>query len=249
MELSPLGIEFLEICKGLNDMLQQASNWLLAKKEKVEGEIKILTTYGPFTYIFPDFLKGFLKKWPSVRISCSSVSASAAVQEDVLAGKCDLGLIVGPSKWPSLKIQHLFANNVVYMVCSPDYFVANKGRLTTSDIQKATLLLHTDKRGRTLQMILKKLKLASYEGHNIMNVPDMLSAKELALKGVGIGFIANMYIQDELKGKRLIKLNDFEIKNSFNLISRDERYESPAITTFKREFVAYCRKLDEQWKE
>lgn len=247
MDLSPLGKEFLEICNKLNSDLQQATNWLMTKKETVGGEIKILTTYGPFTYLFPNFLKSFLNKYPAVRISCTSVSASAIVEEDVLTGKCDVGLIVGNSQKPSLKIQHLFANNIVYMVCSPDYFLAQKSRVSAKDIRQATILLHSDKRGRTLQSILKKLNISSYDTHNIMLVPDMESAKALALKGIGVGFVANMYIQKELKDKKLVALPNFEIKASFNLISRDEKYESPAVTVFKKEFVEYCRGMDKKW--
>jgi len=52
-----------------------------------------------------------------------------------------------------------------------------------------------------------------------------------------------MYLAEELKKKKLIRLTDFEISRPANLISRNEKYESPLVAAFKKELVAYCATL------
>jgi hypothetical protein len=53
-----------------------------------------------------------------------------------------------------------------------------------------------------------------------------------------------MYIIDELRKKKLIKLPGFEIKTAANLISRGVKHESLLTLIFKDELVKHCRDFD-----
>jgi DNA-binding transcriptional LysR family regulator len=55
------------------------------------------------------------------------------------------------------------------------------------------------------------------------------------MKGLGISFISNRAIQDELSAKKIkvIKVNNFSIKRSFYFAYHDKRALSPLAKTFK----------------
>lgn len=53
-----------------------------------------------------------------------------------------------------------------------------------------------------------------------------------------------MYIRNELKEGEIVSLPGFKMNGTINLISRNEKYESPAIKAFKNELIAYCAVLD-----
>jgi hypothetical protein len=58
-----------------------------------------------------------------------------------------------------------------------------------------------------------------------------------------------MIVYDEVKRGELVVLPSLKMRRPANLISRNEDYELPVISVFKKEFVKYCRKLDRELGE
>lgn len=249
MELNPAGKELYELCEGYLKSGELIEGWIASQKGTVAGSISITTTHGPVRYVFPDFLGLFFKKYPFVKVACRSVETSPMVEDEVLSGKTDIGMIVGNCQKPSLKSLRLIANNSLLMACSPSYHLAGKPRIGKEDISAARLILHSEKTSRTMQKIFKMLGVSFEKIENVLRLPDMESCKTFAMKGMGVAFVAKMYIQDELKRGELVALPGFKLTSPFYLISRNEKYESSAMTAFKTDFAKYCRELDRKWGE
>jgi DNA-binding transcriptional LysR family regulator len=246
MELNSAGEELFFVCKEYIRNASEIDNWVKFQKGYVGGDISIMTTYGPVSYIFPDFLKDFLSEHEDIRIGVKSVESSPAVEDSVLKGEADIGLIVGPCQRPSLKVQTIIKNNPVLMVCSPSYFLARK-KFSKADLHKARLLVHSHKSSRTLREIFKQIGVPFYKFENMLRLPDMETCKVHALKGLGVAFIAKIYINEELKTGKLVSLPNFELRRPMNLISRNDKNESLPIKIFKDAFVEYCHELDARW--
>ena len=246
MELNSTGKEFYLICEDYAKNIELIDGWVHAQKGAVAGTVCITTTYGPVGYIFPNFLKSFLNKYRDIRVHCTSVNTTPMVEDEVLSGKTELGMIVGPCQKPSLKTQILLKNNKLLMVCSPDYPLAKKKKISKDNLCQARILVHSGKDSRTQRNIFKQLKMEPSEFSDILRLPDMESCKTHALIGVGASFVANLYVYKDIKAGKLVALPGFTMNPAINLISRNEKYISPAVTIFKNEFVKYCRKLDEE---
>jgi DNA-binding transcriptional LysR family regulator len=130
------------------------------------------------------------------------------------------------------------------MVCSKDYFLAKKKKIGADDLAGAKMILHTDKKSRTYANICKSLGLSPATMLGVLRLPSMDDCKYYALKGLGVAFIAEMYVRDELRDGRLVRLPGLSMRSPVSLISRNEKYESPAISAFKEAFVEHCRKMD-----
>lgn len=243
MELTKAGHELMEICFSLNSDMEKISNWMMYQKGYVGGHISIAICPGMSNFLFPDFMKEFLEKHHQITFAVNN-ALSVDSEDAVAEGKADVGIIVGKCQRPSLKMQRILTNNNVLMVCSPDYFLSKKKNITRKDLNEATILWHGDKRSRTLKEICKDLGIPFHSEVVKVILPDMDACKQHALKGIGIAFVAKMYIQEELKRGDLVALPGLNLKRPAYMISRNEKYEAPAINAFKDEFVSYCAEFD-----
>jgi len=248
MEINRHGKKLRELCVNLELERERIENWMMSEKDYIGGRLRIATIPGISSYVFPNFMETFLNQYPDITTTISA-NISAGVEEWVLSGKADLGIIAGNCQKPSLKTQRLFVNNPIIMVCSPDYFLAKRKRITKKDLSEAEMIWHVDKPSRTLREISRKLGISPHTGKGSLNLPSMDAAKQHALKGLGVACVAKLYVNEELKNRTLIALPNFMIKIALHLISRNEKYESPAVKIFKKKFVEYCHKLDKEWKD
>lgn len=248
MELNSVGQAFLKECAGYHENVTRIENWILSESGQMSGEVRMIATHGMIGRLFPDFLKEFLKQYPLARVSCVSVEASPQVEEQILSGQADLGLMVGLSQKPSMKTIKVLSNNCVLMVCAANHPLAKKKQITKRDLLSTRLLVHSHKGSRTQAGIFSALDFRQEDVLNIMRLPDMDTCKRHALAGLGVTFVANMYVYNEIRSGQLVALPGFKLKTPLYLISRNEKYEFPIVREFKKEFVAYCRELDEKWK-
>lgn len=248
MEPNREGREFIEVCSDLRSSLTRIDDWISTQRGVVKGEVLIASVLSPSCPVFPGFLKQFLDAYPNVKISLNEVQGSAAAEADVLSGKADIGLIVGECQKPSLKMQRIPMNNEVYLVCSPRYFLAKKKRITKEDFQKSRLILHSPTHGRTTRVAFKEIGISADDFSDTIIVPNMESSKYHIMSGVGVALIAKMYIFEELKKGDLVILPGLCLRRPAYLISRNEKYETSAVTMFKKEFVKFCSEFSKKLK-
>ena len=117
MELNDDGKEFFKLSVGLDRELEKIDYLIQNKKGDVSGKIVVACPSTFMSYILPGFLKIFLQRYPKVSVSIFSV-ISQVVEESVIKGDSNIGVIIGRSVKNSLKIQELCDSHMV-MVCSP----------------------------------------------------------------------------------------------------------------------------------
>jgi len=231
-------------CLNFQKDLKSVANWIDEHRGTVSGEVRITMAFGLFSYEMPGFMKIFTKKNPDVFIVVKGLSSSAEVEEAVLNGDSDIGMIVGGCRKPSLKTRCIMRDNSILMVCSPDYYLAGKKVITKEALKGARILWHGSHRNRSFQEICRKTGVSFYDNENKLSLPDMESCKKHVLQGIGVAFISEMYLREELKSGRVVRLPGFRMNKPLNLISRNEKYELSAVTCFKNELVKYCSKID-----
>lgn len=248
MELNAAGKEFYEICQEMNAGVSKIDDWIMAGKGKISGEVTISAIPGFANHVLPDCIAGFMKKYPDIILNIRE-ELSADTEELVLKGEADLGIIVGRCQKESLKMLRVISNNCVLMVCSPQYFLAKKKKITPSDMEKADIIWHAEKGSRTRKLICDRLGLDHTEKVGSLRLPDMEACRHYALRGLGVTFLANLYTQGDLKLKKLVALPGFRIKRAVSFISRNDKYETPAVSAVKNEFADHCREWDKRLGE
>jgi DNA-binding transcriptional LysR family regulator len=239
LELNSFGNEFLEVCKDVQHNIEVLDDWVSRQKNQVNGHLKIATISSMIGHVLPKFLKLFLKKYPAVKFTIDN-STSKYIEEGVMNGGYDVGMIVGECKKNSLKSLKIMENRV-YMVCAKDYPLAQKKNFALADLKKARLIWHSEKTSRTVSQIWHKLGLHSINELGGIYLSDMESCKNYALQGLGVAFVADEHMRPELAQGKLIILGKFLTDKPIYMISRNDKYQSHLIKIFKEEFAQFCR--------
>ncbi len=242
LELNGFGNEFLATCKDVQHNIEILDDWVSRQKNQVNGHLKIATISSMIGHVLPKFLKLFLKKYPNVKFTIDN-STSKYIEEGVLNGNYDVGMIVGDCKKNSLKSLKIMENKV-YMVCAKDYPLAQKKKFVRTDLEKARLIWHSEKESRTVTQIWRKLGLRSIEDFGGIYLSDMESCKNYALQGLGVAFVADEHMRAELAQGKLVKLGEYLTDKAIYMISRNDKYQSHLIKIFKAEFVQFCKKRE-----
>lgn len=246
MELSKTGQELFAICKELTRDLTKVNNWIDIQKQYKGGIITISSISSVITHVLPDFLKDFLPKFDDLSVTIEQ-NVSSVIEEDVLSGRVDLGLISAKCQKPSLKAIRLFERHEMMMVCSPDY-LAKRKTIDVKDLSNEKIIWYAAKRSRGLKRICQRLGIKYHKGIGDIRLPDMESCRLYALKGLGIAFLGKMTVFDDMKQGNLVEIPGFDLAPGMYLISRREEYEPPAISSFKSEFTKFCHELDKIWR-
>jgi len=242
MELNRHGLELLDACKNLKKNITIFNDLILERKNIVKGHIKIITVSSFIDYVFPGFLKKFFGEYDDVKFTID-VHTSGYIEEGVYNGNYDLGIIVGECKKKSLESIKIMENRV-YMVCSKDHPLAKKSQITDDDLKGTKIIWHSEKVSRTVKQVSKKMGFRSIEQAGDIYLSDMESCKIYAMQGLGLAFVADNHIKEELRDGKLVKLADFVLDKPAHLISRNEQYQSNLIRIFRDKFVSYCKKID-----
>lgn len=240
LELNSFGNDFLEVCKDVRHNIEVLDDWVSRQRNEVSGHLKIATISSLIEHIFPSFLKTFFKKYPNVKFTIDN-STSKYIEEGVLNGDYDVGMIVGDCKKNSLKSIKILENKV-FMVCAKEYPLAQKKKITRADLMKARLIWHSEKTSRTVTQLWRKLGLRSIDDLGGIYLSDMESCKNYALNGLGVAFVADEHMKSEIAQGKLVKLGNALIDKAIYLISRNDKYQSHLIKIFKEEFLQFCKK-------
>lgn len=239
LELNSFGTDFLAACKDIHHNIEVLDDWVSRQKKEVNGHLKIATISSMIGHVLPQFLKEFFKKYPSVKFTIDN-STTKFIEEGVLNGDYDVGMIVGDCKKNSLKSLKIMENRV-YMVCSKDYPLAQNKKFTQADLEKSRLIWHSEKSSRTVTQIWRKLGLRSIDDLGGIYLSDMESCKNYAVQGLGVAFVADEHMREELAQGKLIKLGNYLTDKPIYLISRNDKYQSHLIKIFKEEFIHFCK--------
>lgn len=242
MELNEFGKEFYDICSEIQSDIEKVKNWVMVRRGIVGGTVRICAVSGFVTHVMPEFLPQFYKKFSQVTLTVD-VMVSEDIEDEILKGMADIGIIIAECKKHSLRTQRLCDNNIL-MVCSPDHSLSKKKKILNEDFRDSRMIWLSMKKSRSVRAIMSSLKISAHDRTGDLFLSDMDAAKKCAIEGLGVAFIPKMYIVNELKNDVLVSLPYFKMNRPAYLISRNEKYEPPIVSIFKKEFVKFCANKD-----
>ena len=187
------------------DTLGRGENELKRIKNFNIGQIKIGVSNTLCKYILLPYLKGFIEKYPHVKITIESQSTTHTIamleQQHI-----DLGLIAEPSSRkplifvPVMDIQDIFVSTKPYL----DNLYLREGRNT--DIFQTGNILLLDRNNMTRKYIDEYLSEHQIVPGQVLEVNTMDILIEFAKIGLGIGCVIREFVQEELDKKTLVTI-------------------------------------------
>lgn len=213
-------LRLLEMKKGIS---QELEDFLGIKK----GTVHIGGSTIPGEYILPQLLGKFREKHPGIIVTLS-ISDSGQIQEKVLNGVIELGVIGVKPKEKNLVSRALWEDELVLAVPS-SHALSDKEVVTIDDILELPFILREQGSG-TLKIFEDYLRRYVSEGINALNLVTRLgsstSVKEGIKAGIGVSIISLRAIRTEMEANiiKALRIKDVKIKREFYLI-RDKRRE------------------------
>ena len=187
------------------EALSRGENELKRIKDFNIGHLRIGVSNTLCKYILLPYLKGFIEKYPHVKITIESQSTTHTIamleQQHI-----DLGLIAEPSSRkplifvPVMNIQDIFVSTKPYL----DNLYLREGRNT--DIFQTGNILLLDRNNMTRKYIDEYLSEHQIVPGQVLEVNTMDILIEFAKIGLGIGCVIREFVQEELDKKTLVTI-------------------------------------------
>lgn len=190
------GLEIIQQARVILKEVERLSELTRARKGEMVGEIRlgILPTVAP--YLLPLFLKGFLEKYPGIRLIVTELNTQALVDR-LKKNLLDAGLLVTPLNDPGIFEQPLYYEAFVVYV-SPAEVAYRKRYVLADDIDVRHLwLLEEGHCMRSQIMNLCELKSRMQEQDNFQyEAGSIETLKKMVEMQNGVTILPELAVQD-----------------------------------------------------
>ncbi|NLJ97826.1 MAG: LysR family transcriptional regulator [Tissierellia bacterium] len=216
---------------------------LAAYKGRIEGHLSIYSSSVPKKYVLPHIINKFLEQYPDVSFTLDDNDSENVIQ-NILEGETDFG-IVG-AKYPSKKLNYIELMEDRLLLITPNnsiYTEPNYSSLPMDKIVKGRFLFREEGSG-TRKLLDNRLKKHRVDNLNIIAyIKDTETIKELVSLGVGLSFLSEKAIVDDVKsGKyKAYYIDKIDLNRKFYFVYHNNRQLSPLNETFKTFILKYIK--------
>jgi DNA-binding transcriptional LysR family regulator len=128
VRVTPAGEMVYQASKEIVQRFLDMEGGLQTLQHRVGGNLRIATVYSVGLYELSEPLRRFLRAYPQVNVHLD-YSRSTKIQEDVLRGSVDFGIVAYPSKRPQIEVLP-FREDRLALICHPQHPLAAHRQLS-----------------------------------------------------------------------------------------------------------------------
>lgn len=237
ISLTEGGEIFYRYATELINLCAKAENSICEYKKNIEGVLTICASSIPEQYLLPYIVKSFKEKYPQVIFSIRHKD-SKEVADEILAGTINFGFV--GAKYLSEALEYIdFFDDKLVLVTSNDMKLEGK-QVTVDRLFGKDIVIREEGSGTRLlienALKEKDLDLSIFNSQTINE--SMEAVKKMVALGVGISFISEIAVKDEVATGQLVSydIEGLKLYRHFSLAYSKNRCLSPIEEKFK-EFV------------
>ncbi|ALR78064.1 LysR family transcriptional regulator [[Enterobacter] lignolyticus] len=198
--LTPAGQRYVERIAPALAEIQRASEEIMAEPDSPSGTLRINAPQESVSLLFEPLIQPYLLRYPQMRLDITSESRMV----DIVAEGYDAGIRLAESVPQDMIAVPLTGDLKMLIVATPEYF-ARHGKPQTPD----DLLMHRSIGMRMSHGGLYHWELERHQQKLTVNVPPRIVLNEMraihraALSGVGLAFISDGFVREDLAAGRL----------------------------------------------
>lgn len=236
ISLTKAGEILFESALNLVNLKEDALYKLSEYQGKIVGHIEIASSTIPEQYILPEIISVFHKIYPDVTFSMLHYD-SQRVLEGIIQGEIDFG-IVGTEIPNSQLSYHELAEDELFLIVPYDYPLAkNQQEIPLNEALKERLIFRERGSGtrKLLEERMKELHISLESLNVVAYIENTEAIKQFIRKGLGVSFLSNRAIEDEIKLKHLksVKVEGLNLTRKFYFVHHKYRNPSPLENTFQ----------------
>lgn len=199
----------------------------------LRGSLRVGGSTIPASYILPGLFGRFRELHPGVSLQLVT-GDSGEIVERVLHADVELGVVGTQPSRRELESTQIGEDRLI-LILPPDHPLSGKRSVAASDLV-ALPMVHRERGSGTRAATEKALVSASGgEPEVVCEVGSTEALKAAVRSGLGIAFISNLAVEDELESGELAttRVRGFDVRRSFHLVTRRETLLSPAARAFR----------------
>ncbi|MEN8210524.1 MAG: selenium metabolism-associated LysR family transcriptional regulator [Thermodesulfobacteriota bacterium] len=232
---TPAGKLLYEYACRILKIRQEAIKAIEQYGNRLAGRITIGCGTIPGTYILPELLSNFRKKYPEIKTTLQ-IANSHTIAVQIMDEKLDLGVIGAKWNEPGLEWTEIFTDELSLIV-TPNHPWSGKKHVSCKDLLAQPFIIREPGSG-TRKVISNFLKAKGYKESDLKEVAQIGSSaavKEAVKAGCGISILSNRAVKDAVECKRLATVNvrDLKFKRPFYLVQRKKMELLPIVKIFR----------------
>ncbi|MFK3663178.1 LysR family transcriptional regulator [Scandinavium sp. NPDC088450] len=203
--LTPAGERYVERIAPALAEIQRASEEITTVPDTPTGTLRINAPQECVSLLYDPLIEEYLRRYPQMRLDITSESRLV----DIVAEGYDAGIRLAESVPQDMIAVSLTPDIRMQVVATPGYF-AEHGKPQTPD----DLLQHKSVGMRMSHGGIYHWELERHQQKLAVNVPPRIVLNEMraihraAISGIGIAFISNWFVEEDLKAGRLVSVLD-----------------------------------------
>ncbi len=207
-------------------------------KGRIEGVLEIASSTIPEQFYLTEILSQFHISYPDVRFGLKRYDTKQ-VLDKINLGEIDFGIVGAKKEMNNIEFIPIFDDEIVLIAPNTAQY-QRMDTLTFEQLKRYPLILRESGSG-TRQRFQKEIESYKYSLDNFKIIAEIESnetIKKMVAKGLGLSFVSNRSIQNEIKLGLLktLEVKDFFMKRNFYFVYHQKRALSPLARTF-RDFI------------
>src|SRR6267142_1818850 len=199
--LTAQGREYLNQCREPLTLLEEAERVLILGQQTPEGMLRISVPVILSQEPFLDFLSGFLKAQPRIRIDLFITNLFL----DLVAENLDVAIRFGELEDSSVVATRL-GKSVRYVVAAPEYLKGRKPPAEPADLELHDCVMLNARNNETDWDLVNGRKKVRIPVSGPISSRDFNSVSTFVYRGHGIGLLPSTYCDEALAKGRLVRL-------------------------------------------
>ena len=235
--LTATGELLYESAKRLLRLRDEALSQIKELHSLERGRVRIGANESAGNYLLPRLIEAFWKKHPNVRVDVSRQNSRQLIH-DIRENSVDLALISFMPEEKDIEAQPVM-NDELILVASPERPIAKKTKIRISDLSDEAFIAHTVT-SPSRHKVVEAFRSSDTLLRIVMEVAMIETIKKLIAMNLGIGFVPEMCVQDEIVRGELVRLplEDFRYQRTLWLARRRTDAHSHAAEEFANTILA-----------
>jgi DNA-binding transcriptional LysR family regulator len=241
-QLTAAGEVLFADAKRLLSLRDGALTHLKELQNLEDGRVRIGANESAGNYLLPRLIHTFRKKYPKVRIEVTRQNSRQLIH-DIRDNMVDLALISFAPDEKDIEVTPVMKDELV-LIASPDHPVAKKSKVNVRDLGGESFIAHTVT-SQSRQKVVEAFRSSDTPLRIVMEVAMIETIKKLIAMKLGIGFVPEMSVQDEVQRGELVRvaIEGFQYERTLYLSRRRTDAHSHAAREFAETVFATQRKV------
>lgn len=186
------------------------------------------------SYVLPDAIAHFQAQYPGVRFQVKE-AGSREVEEDVVSGRLELGIVTLPTHLRELDVHPLIEDRIV-LIAHREHALARSGALQVAQLA-GHALVGFEAGSAIRQIIDASLREAGVEMNVVMELRSIPAIVRMIVTTGNLAFVSQMGIESESE-VQVLRVRGLDIRRELAVIARRGAVLSPAARAFAQRLRA-----------